>query len=51
MKRWQNCEFSSIFLTKEGLESLYKVTDLRPESLLKKETPTQVLSSEFCEIF
>ena len=34
------------------LECLFNnVAGLRPATLKKKETPTQVLSSEFCEIF
>ena len=28
-----------------------KVADLRPATLLKKETPTQLFSYSFCEIF
>ena len=35
-----------------GPESLFnKVTVLSPSTLLKKMTPIQMFSSEFCEIF
>ena len=29
----------------------HKVADLKPATLVKKETPTQVFSCELCEIF
>ena len=41
------------FIGKHLCRSLFfnKVADLKPATLLKKETPTQVFSCEFCEIF
>ena len=39
------------FTGKHLCRSLHKVADLRLATLLKKETPTQVLSCEFCKIF
>ena len=41
------------FIRKNLCQSLYfnKVEGLRPATLPEKETPTQVLCCEFCEIF
>ena len=37
--------------TDTGVNFLNKVTGLRSATLLKEETPIQVFSCEFCEIF